>query len=93
MENVQKIVKLVNHEAPQTKLTFSSIIIRKDCKDIIAELNDLNSRLKDYCQKNNLGFIDNSNLDESCLDFKKLHLNRKGNSLLARNILNHLSAS
>ena len=34
--------------------------------------------------------IDNGNTNESHLGMKKLHLNRKGNSAVAKNLLNYL---
>ena len=45
-----------------------------------------NNVLKGLCARNNLQYIDNSNIDESCLGIKKLHLNRKGMSYLANNL-------
>ena len=41
-------------------------------------------------QANNVGFIDNGNINESHQGIKKLHLNRKGNSTSAKNLLNYL---
>ena len=59
------------------KITFSSIINREDeyFKD---EINDVNNKLKNYCNSADMDFIDNSNIDGSCLNRGKLHLNRKG---------------
>ena len=45
--------------------------------------------LKIFANKN-LSFIDNSNLKEEHLGLKKLHLNRIGNSIFAKNFLSHL---
>ena len=93
MNNIKKIAKLVKEGAPESKLSFSSIMIRTDRKNITENtINDVNGRLKTYCMHNNLGFIDNSNIDASCLGKKKLHMSKKGSSLLAKNILNHLNS-
>ena len=90
---IKKITKLVKEGAPDTKLSFSSIMIRTDRKNITENIiNDVNGRIKTYCMHNNLGFIDNSNIDASCLGKKKLHMSKKGSSLLAKNILNHLNS-
>ena len=43
-----------------------------------------------FASKIILVFIDNGNIKESHLGMKKLHLNRKGNSFLAKNLLNYL---
>ena len=91
LTNVKKISEMVNEETPETKLTFSGIMIRKDNKDIKEHtIREINSKLKNYCQQNNLGFIDNSNIDESYLGKQKLHLNKRGSSLLAKNIMDHM---
>ena len=31
--------------------------------------------------------LDNSNIDDSCLGMRKLHLNKKGKSMLAMNLI------
>ena len=77
----------------ETKLSFSSILIRMDDKDIKEHtIREINSNLKNYCQQNNLGFIENFNFDESFLGKQKLHLNKRGSSLLAQNIRDHMNA-
>lgn len=93
MGNIRKIMTLVDEDSPNTKLSFSSVILGNKFKTMVEQMNDLNSELEELCKTNNFGFIDNTNLDESCLDFKTLHLNSKGDSLLSRNILKHLRKS
>ena len=43
-----------------------------------------------FASKRILVFFDNGNIDESYLGIKILHLNRKVNSILAKNFLNYL---
>ena len=50
-----------------------------------------NNRLEKYCKGNEFFFIDNSNIDASCLNKSKLHLNRKGTSYLANNFRKQIS--
>ena len=66
------------------EIAFSSIINREgeDSKD---EINDVNNKLKSYCNSAGMDFIDNSNIGRSCLYRGKLHLNRKGTAALAKN--------
>ena len=62
--------------------------IKLGCSDIVArgDINkeeyivSTNNRLEKYCKGNEFFFIDNSNIDASCLNKSKLHLNRKGTS-------------
>ena len=87
LNNVEKILKQVKKLSPNTKIAFSSIVTRIDKKDKSKTVQDTNSRLKNYCSQKNIDSIQNSNIMEERLSIKKLHLNKKGNSLLANNFL------
>ena len=93
LNSVKKIVKDAKKSSPNTKLVFSSILIRKDKKGISKNVTDINSRLKNYCQQKHLNFIDNSNIMEEHLGNRKLHLNERGNSVLANNFIKYLRSS
>ena len=88
--SVKKIVKNVKKSSPSTKLFIDSILLRKDKNDISKRVADINGRLKDYCQQKHLDFIDNSNVLEEHLGNRKLHLNKRGNSVLANNFIEYL---
>ena len=91
LNNGKKIVKKINENLPKTCITFSSIINRKDRKDIDKNLTDTNQRFKSYCRQKNINYIENANIDENCLGVKKLHLSRKGTSCFGKNLLKYLS--
>ena len=55
------------------------------------KVNALNSSLKAFCESNGIEMINNENMDESNLGKRKLHLNRKGNGMLAKNIINSIN--
>ena len=93
LNQVKKIVKQVKKVSQNTKIVFSSIIIRKDRKNIDKKVSQVNSYLKNYCNQKNIDFIDNGNLKEEHLGQKKLHLNKKGNSILANNFLKFLRSN
>ena len=67
-----------------TKIAFSSIVLRKDSRNI----NE--SRTHFSAKQNNIGFIDNGNINESHLGMKKLHLSRNGNSFSEKSLLNYV---
>ena len=72
MKQVKKVLQ-------NTKIVFSSIILRKDRKNIDKKVSKVNSNLKNYCNEKEIDFIDNGyNLKEQHLAQKKLHLNKKG---------------
>ena len=87
------MVKKGKNSSPNTKLVFSSVILRKDKKDNSKKVGEINQRLKNDCEQKNIDFVENSNTIEEHLGSKKLHLNQRGNSLLAKNILKYLRDS
>ena len=93
LNSVKKIVKDVKKSSPNTRLVFSSILIRKDKKGISKKVTDINTRLKNYCQQKHLDFIDNSNILVEHLGNRKLQLNKRGNSVLANNFIKYLQSS
>ena len=87
------MLKQVKKPSLNTKVAFWSIVTRKDKKDISKTVQDTNLRLKNYCSQKNIDFIQNSSVMEEHLVIKKLHLNKKGNSLLVNNFLKCLRST
>ena len=91
MSRVRKVVaavKKIDTEG-KIKLGFSGIAARGDInkeEDIVIT----NNRLEKYCKGNEFFFINNSNIDLSCLNKSKLHLSRKGTHYLAKNFRKHI---
>ena len=83
-------VKKIRNTLPATKIAFSSIVLHKERQNINESRTDFNAKLCNFCKQNNVGFIDNGNNKENRLGILKLHRNRKGNSILAKNALNSL---
>ena len=67
------------------KITFSSIINRAD-EDFKDKINDVNNKLKNYCNWAGMDVIDNSNIYGSCLNTGKLQLKRKRTAALAKDL-------
>ena len=53
-------------------------------------MQDVSNRIKNCCTKTNLDYIENNNIKEEHLGNKKLHLNKKGNTVFANNLLKYL---
>ena len=68
------------------QLGISSIIQRTD-KDFSNEIKETNIKLKNYCLGKGFIFVHDDNINESCLNNSKLHLNKKETQRLAKNIL------
>ena len=84
--NLQDTIDYIYKHSPQTNIVISLCTIRMDKPGLLKKIHARNIIIKDVCTRNNLKWIDNSNLDETCLGAKKLHLNRKGCSYLANNL-------
>ena len=89
----KKIVNKTKKKLPRTAIFFSNIIIQKDSKNLEKSRPDSKSRLKKICNQENIGLIDNEDLNENHLDIKKLHLNMKNNTLFAKNLLNFIEGN
>eukprot|EP00112_Aurelia_sp_Birch-Aquarium-sp1_P003980 Seg1450.32 transcript_id=Seg1450.32/GoldUCD/mRNA.D3Y31 product="hypothetical protein" protein_id=Seg1450.32/GoldUCD/D3Y31 len=90
-EMIRDLVEESKQESPTTKIVLSSLTIRKDVKNnpgIEQKLHKLNLKMKNLAKELSIGWMDNSNIDTSCLGFSMLHLNKKGNALLAKNFIN-----
>ena len=90
-KEIRKLVKCVGDLDIDKKVNigFSSVISRSG-RNLGQEIRDLNLKLKRYCEGNNFLFVDNVNVEESCLNNSKLHLNDKGTNILCQNIKNSI---
>ena len=70
------------HRKPQV-LIFN--FIKRYEQDFNEDIKNINENIHSLCKSKGLSFIDNSNIDESCLNRRKQHLNRRGSSFLANN--------
>ena len=90
LNNLRKVHWKCLDLSPETKLVFSNIIIRKDKNNLDKHRKNVNARMKNFCKQKDIGLMDNCKLEEHHLSTKKLHLNNKGNSVFAKNILHFI---
>ena len=85
MKEVRQLVKCVKEldKEEEVKIVFSSVIYRSD-RNLEKEIADLNLKLKWYCEGNQFIFTDNDNIDKSCLNNSKSHLNQKGTNIVSK---------
>jgi hypothetical protein len=89
-KNPQEITKqmgalcdFIVEKCPDIHITVSSLItIRNDDQD--KKVTEVNTQLQSLCLQKDLSFLLHDNLDKEC-DF--LHLNKFGDSILARNFI------
>ena len=87
LKKIKKLVKEIDEYDKQNppKVVISSLIKRYD-KDFNDDIANINEKLQRFWYGKGLSFIDNNNIDRSCLNKGKLHLNRRGSSYLANKI-------
>ena len=96
INTVKKIKRLVkeieenNHENIPQVVIFN--IIKRNDQDYNEEIQSINDKLQRFCTSKGLSFIDNNNIDKSCLNKDKLYLNRRGSSFLANNFKRFVNA-
>ena len=90
VENLRKIVNMILEESPGTKTCISSVTKRTDKKGLETKIKNLNIKLKNFCTEREINWLDHSNIDNSHLSKKKLHLNQKGLATLAKNFITYL---
>ena len=73
---------------PNAKIFWSCPVLRTDNRKANSVLRELSQWLKFFSQN----FIDNNNIDASCIGHKGLHLNEKGSSCLAVNFISQMKS-
>ena len=91
IDNIKQIIDYAGSKSPNTAISVSLMTIRNDDKKTSSLLVQMNERLKKFAIKNKISYIEHKNINDSCLSAGKLHLNKKGKSLLAKNFANHLN--
>ena len=84
--NFQDIMETIIEIDPKIKIILSSVIQRFDNDKLQPKVDGLNKDLQALCKKLNLDFIDNSNIVNTHIGQRGLHLNRSGKARLALNL-------
>ena len=81
----------INQNSPQTKITISEILPRTDKSNLLAKANQVNSIVRKYCYRHKWGSINHKSINESCLNVRGLHLNKKSTALIAKSISSYIT--
>ena len=82
------VVKEIDSEK-ETEIIFSGLI-QREYHDFCDQIEEVNGKLKRYCESKGYRFVEDSNMDGGFLIRGRFHLNKKGTALLSRNIANVL---
>ena len=79
VKKIKNLVKEIDEYDKQNppKVVILSLINRHD-QDFNDDIADINEKRQGFCNSKGLSFIDNNNIDRSCFNKGKLHLNRQG---------------
>ena len=91
VKNLEQIHKYIKDESSNTKLIISTLTTRNDRDDIENVVTKSNDVICSFFRRHDINVVDNNNIESQHLGLKKLHLNRKGTSLLALNLDNIFS--
>ena len=72
----------------QQEINTMKMFKKLEDHDFRDQIEEINGKLKRYCESKGYRFAENSNIDGGFLNRSKLHLNKKGTALLSRNIAN-----
>ena len=86
LQKSRKVINTIKEIDVNNKIqiAFSSVILRDD-QDLKEEIKKINRKLDNLCKGKGTKFINNTNIDGSCLNRSKLHLNKSGTALLVKN--------
>ena len=70
---------------------FSSIFVRKGKQKLQKRVLEINVHLPNLCLQKIIGFIENKNINESCLGKKRLHLSNSNKAVSAKNLMDYVN--
>ncbi|XP_028409427.1 uncharacterized protein LOC114532034 [Dendronephthya gigantea] len=91
-QKIEKLATKVKSQFPYSKIGLSGLTVRHDLA-LSRKIDEVNKELELICTKLDISFIDNSTIDDTCLNGSKLHLNAKGSAILAVHLINFLRGS
>lgn len=89
---VANLAQHIESKYPTMKVTISKTTTRCASKDITTKVGEYNKIIEQFCKQSGRCLIKNQNIDETCLNKGKLHLNSKGVALLANNFSSYVNS-
>ena len=86
VNHIEELANCVKQRFPSSQIGLSSITNRNDI-ELSTKIMDVNKKIEEFCDKRGFEFIDNQNIDNSCLNGSNIHLNSKGSAYLAVNFI------
>ena len=85
LQKIRKVISTIKeNDTDNNNEIVSSSIIQHFGHDFEYKVNETNRKLEKLCKGKSMIFINNSNIDNTCLNRTKLNLNKSGTSLLIK---------
>ena len=91
LTHVRQFGQSITWESKNTELVLSEIITRNDDKKLAYKVIEYNEGLSQLCKDQTWGLIRHNNITVNQLNNYRLHLNKPGTSVLAKNLKQFLN--
>lgn len=88
-DSIASICLDINKECPTTKVAISELIYRDDNPEYTEKVKQVNKHISKLCQQYHWDHIKHSNINNKHLNTYRLHLNKLGTSVLAKNLIEY----
>ena len=94
LQKVKEVITTIKEIDVNNKIqiVFSSVT-HLDDQDFEEEIKEINKKLENLCKGKGIKFINNNNIDGSCLNRSKLHLHKSGTVLLIKHFSQALKSN
>lgn len=89
-EEIVSLGEKIKRSIPETELIVSGLVTRLDDDMLTRKVNEVNAALKESCVQKHWKFIDHTNITINQLNQSRIHLNKTGSSMMARNFTNYI---
>ena len=85
---VMNLVTQISEDSPTTTVGVSGLLVRSDNADLAHKVQQVNTILRNTCNRNNIPFLANDNITVRHLNSRGLHLSKHGSEALQENFRN-----
>ena len=89
-EAIKSLAQKIESTSPNTTISLSAIITRKD-SELSTNISHVNNSLQQLCHINHWSYIDHRNIKKNHLNRGGLHLNMSGNEIFSNNFKRHIN--
>jgi hypothetical protein len=85
-DSIIDLARHIEDTYPQVNVSISELTVRCDNDDLDKSTHEVNKKIKKYCKQSGRTLIKHKDIDLTCLNKSKLHLNKKGVAILANDL-------